>query len=323
MSEKVDGILVEKVVAKLVVEQLRKRKLSVAGTLQIQLARLSAKIKAETPEAKSADCTICLGICSVDETRCPYCGDGEADLSDPATVIAPGSAGQITPSREQQLDAAVAEVHRLKVDTVRNYWQLGVATKSIYDKGLWKERTDDRGLSRYKSWQQFAEVELGFAPQYVFKLMDVAAAYSQEVIAKIGHTKLSIVVAVPKEMRGPIEKKAKAGASAAELRADAKKLTDKSDKRKTGRDTKGGAAAHKPGAAKGGRLPSKVTVASLIGRVEIPLYATGKKKKAKVLSDSPTGEEVLLNGVVQTYLVTKNEAGDLILVVERRRDSAK
>lgn len=318
--KKIEGIDVARVSAEVVVAELRRRRLSVSGTIEEQLGRLARAVKATTPRSKLADCSTCGGESSTDDKRCPYCGDGEVDL-DSAAPIVPGAAGTIAPSGEHLLNEAVARIQALKVKAFTNYWQLGRELIDVETRGLWKHRVTERGVGAYKTWTQFCEVELGFAPQYVYRLIDVAKRFTEADVQRIGTSKLMIMLRLPAS-----EEKRLLPAAAAKTTAEVRdEVAQRAlpGKRQTGRTAKGGAGTHKPGAKAGGKKadPSKtkVTVASLFGRVEIPLVKAGTKRPARALTDSPSGEETLLNGTVQTYLLTRNDDGQLVLVVERRR----
>jgi hypothetical protein len=59
----------------------------------------------------------------------------------------------------------------------------------------------------------------------------------------------------------------------------------------------------------------------LVARIEVPLFKhDAPGKRAKSLADMPVGEERMLNGVKQRFVVTKEPNGDLMLVVERTRE---
>jgi len=257
----------------------------------------------------------CGGIADVQLEICPYCGDGGEEDSSTAIVGVGTVAVQID---ERALDTSVARVQALKSESAGSLWELGSEIKKLHDTDLWKQRTTEKGAPKWRSWGQFCEAELGISPQYAYKLMDVAEVYSREQVRTLGATKLHITLQVPKEHRARLLAEAEKGKSVSELRAEA--TTIGKVKRDTGRTGKGGAGAHKPGSKKGGRKKEKITVAALVGRVEVPLYKGLTDQPARALTDVPRGTERLLNGVTQVFVVTKDENGQWLLIVERVRE---
>ena len=277
------------------------------------LVRLVAHFRKHTPKSQLADCLTCGGVADVQLAVCPYCGDGSEEEGAP---LARAPAAPVV--SERTLDVAVARIQALKSDSAGSLWELGSEIKSLYDSSLWKQRTDEKGAPRWRSWGQFCEAELGVGAPYAYKLMDVAQVYSRDQVRSIGATKLHITLQVPKEHRERLLAGAVEGKTVTELRGAAAALGKV--KRDTGRTGKGGAGSHKPGAKKGGRPKEHVTVAMLVGRAEIPLFRGLSDKPARSVTDVPRGTERLLNGVAQVFVLSKDEAGNLILIVERVRE---
>lgn len=220
---------------------------------------------------------------------------------------------------EEALDAEVAAVRVLMASAADRLWELGWKLKNLFDTTLWTARKADDGVAtRYRSWGQFCEAEFGISHGYSLKLMDVAREFTREQVKQIGASKLYITLQVPKgEARDRLLGMAP-GASRKELQEAA--AEEGKEKRETGRTGKGGAGTHKPGGKTGGRKPEKITVAMLTTRVELyPLDQKGRKSRIKVASPLAC-EERMFNGVKQRVVVTNDEAGHLMVVVERVRE---
>lgn len=313
-SKKVSGVDLD--VAKAAVVRATAAKLGIVpGDLTVEVARIATYYRTHTPKARLADCLKCHGVADVQLEVCPYCGDGVEDevQQTPPPHDEPSPPLALS---ERHLDAAVQRIHALKGESAGSLWELGSEIKRIHDTKLWTQRKNDKGAPKWRAWGSFTEHELGIGPAYAYKLMDVAAVYSRDQVRTIGVTKLHVTLQVPKEHRDRLLSAAQMGASARELSAAASDIGKV--KRDTGRTGKGGAGAQK-GRPKG-RKADKVTVAALIGRVEIPLYKGASDKRARALTDTPRGTERLLNGVAQVFVVTKDEEGQWLLVVERVRE---
>lgn len=240
----------------------------------------------------------------------------ESRDSTPIVVLA-------TPVTEAALDAAVEGISTLMRSAADRLWELGDAIRDVFDSGLWGQRKSDDGSTKYKAWGQFCEVELGISHGYSLKLMDVAREFTRDQVRQIGASKLHITLAVPKgEARDRL-----LGIAPTTSKVDLMKVAETERRgldispRDTGRGKKGGAGTHKGGAAKsGGRKPEKITVAMLTNRVEIvPQSLDGKKSKLKIASPL-IAEERLFNGVKQRIVITNDEDGFLLVVVERVRE---
>lgn len=338
-ATKVQGVVISKVQIACVDEALTEHKLSVGGTDVQKVGRLAEYYRENVDKKRLADCSTCGGVSDVREPACPFCGDGAVEgqatphpdqhLTPPppplpqAAIVhrTPDHTTVITtPMTEGDLNVAVLRVRELKLSAAERLWELGDAVKRIFDTELWKQRTSDAGVPKYKTWGQFSEAELAITHSYSFKLMDVAATFTRDEVRMLGPTKLYITLTVPKgEKQAKLLQAAGAGASARDLGKMADEMGK--EKRDTGRTAKGGAGAHKAGAKKGGRKPEKITVAMLCTRVEVPLCkGADVAKRAKTLADMPTGEERMFNGVKQRFVVTKEKDGSLLLVVERVRE---
>lgn len=312
MGKKVAGIEVEKVGERYVAEALVRHGLDAAGPLDQRISRLVSFYRESTPRNRLADCMTCHGISDVALEVCPFCGDGEVDEnSSPTTPLVEES------QTERDLDRAVARVQALKKNSASSIWELGQEILRVYDSSLWKQRRSNAGAPKWRSWGQFCDGELGVTPAYAYKLMDVAKAFSKSEVEEVGVKKLHLTLQVPREHRHKLLEAAKDGASAREVNDLANSVGK--TRRDTGRTGSGGAGTHK-GDARGGRKPEKITVAALVGRVEIPLMRGTSDKRARNMADVPRGTERLLNGVTQVFVVTRDEEGRWLLIVERVRE---
>lgn len=343
-AKKVQGVLMEKVRIELVREASVRLGATVEGLSDAQLVGQLVSLYKQTVDKKGlADCTTCGGISDVAEPMCPYCGDTgieetepepepevvpEVAEPEPSPEVAPPPSAIVPvilehPLDEGDLDRAVSRVQELKLEAASSVWELGNEVKRLCDLELWKQRKDAEGVPKYKTWGQFTEAELGITHSYSFRLMDVSSNYTKEQVRQLGASKLYITLTVPKEQRDLLLHAAEEGASKRELEEMAEDIGK--EPRTTGRTKKGGAGAHK---GKGKAAPKrkakttdKVTVAMLCTRVEIPLCkGASKEKRAKSLIDMPVGEERLFNGVTQRFVLTKDDDGCLVLVVERTRE---
>lgn len=291
-----------------------------SGGAAALVPRLVSHYRAVTPKDRLAGCNTCDGVGDVAEEVCPYCGDGAEDDGVSLAEVPhsePPPQVQVQPASVGALDHAVARIHALKGQSAASLWELGAEIKGLFDSKLWKLRVDEAGAPRWRSWSQFCDGELSLSQTYAYKLMDVAAVYSRDEVREIGVRKLHITLQVPKEHRVRLLDEAAKGKSVAELEREAKEI---GKVKKPPRDPKaGGGGARKQ--QKGGRKAEKVTVAALIGRVEIPLMKGTTDKPARSLADIPRGVERLLNGVTQVFVVTKDpETGNWSLIVERTRE---
>lgn len=231
----------------------------------------------------------------------------------------PGSATELAlPATEEALDEHVAEVRVLMASAADRLWELGFKLKAVFDSSLWTQRKADGGGDKYKSWGQFCEAELSISHGYSLKLMDVVREFTREQVKQIGASKLYITLQVPKgEAR---DRLLGIAPSVSRRELEEKAAEAGKEKRETGRTGKGGAGTHKPGAAKGGRKPEKITVAMLTTRVELqPVNEKGLRVKVKIPSPL-AAEERMFNGVKQRIVITNDESGHVLIVIERVRE---
>ena len=227
----------------------------------------------------------------------------------------------------EELDKAIDEVQKAKQAAVFSYWELGRAIFLIYERKLFLERRDGSNNPKYKNWSQFVSTELRMTPAYSYKLMDVAANFTREDVEAIGTTKLGILLKLPEAARAELVEKAKKGLPRSKLADEVRKLAGSGPRRETGRKKTPAGGGRKAKPAGGDAPDGSITVAMVLGRVKIPLFARPKKAgaaelRAKKLGDDPHGVEQLANGVEVRYVVTTTAKGELQLVIERRRSTS-
>jgi hypothetical protein len=302
-----------------------------------------------------ADCDNCHGISLTELPSCPFCGDGaeEEGKKPEAPQAKPEVPRSIEPAKPTalgkpaaELDEHVARINDLKTAAVVCYWDLGREIYAVWHGRLYTQRTHEDGSATYKSFAQWCDVEIGFQERHARRLMEVALAFSRDDVARFGVKKLLIATQLPEEERQRlIEKMAEDDSLSSS--AIAKEVKDQLLKNKL--DGKGGRAptvaeqegragktaasreviakkrAEVRAAAKKQGDEGRVTVASLLGRVTIPLFCGvhGKgmdksKVRAQRIGDEPVGTEDLVNDVVIRYRVGLTAKG-LVLVVDRSR----
>lgn len=233
----------------------------------------------------------------------------------------PVLADGVVPQSADELDKAVAAVLACKGTAL---WDLGRSIVRTYENDLWKQRRDGKGSPTYSGFGAFCQAELGISPQHAYKVMDVALRYTREDAIRIGVAKLGVVMRLP--AGSDDERRMLESASSTPLSELASKVRElaKGKVRETGRK-------HVDTPQRQGKPPEpvvpegSVTVALALGTEKVPLFVKGKLgvSRARTLDDSPIGEELLLNGVVQRYKLTHDGDGNLLLIVERRHVDTK
>lgn len=243
-------------------------------------------------------------------------------------------AGEIVGSKD--LDDAVLRVHSALRQGAGSYWELGKALGDIFDRQLWKQRLAG-GKQRHQSWAIFCRDELGMSHVNTFSVMDAARYASKEDFEEIGHTKLQLLLRLPKQRQEELREAARRGQlPRAKLKQIIEQEVPKGAVRDTGRAGRA-TAAHAAAAAVAGerraarKLPKpdgELVAIAQLGRSTLKLLARpsgknpkGKPVRATSLRQDPWCEHELPNGVVARYAVVSTPNG-INLVVEYRRGEA-
>lgn len=278
------------------------------------------------------------GVVEIDDSRDPYIrlidprATETTSVEPPAQVVhavvvqkpAAEDDTAVDVASVDDLNRAVSRVHELRTNMAINAWELGREIADLYDRKLYLQRRDEAGVPKYKSWTQFTTAELGMTVQHCLMLSDVARAFTREEVEKVGVTKLAIVMRLPEGDRAALLERAQAGASRAELQAEA---SGKTIERDTGRAGKSkGIKAHekekrgKKAAELGAKSRPEGAVTAVFPkpRMRVELFARGTEKRAKRLADEPYAEVELVNGQ-KLKLRLVNAATGLILAVDIER----
>lgn len=258
-----------------------------------------------------------------------------------SAVLAGGKA-----ATEKVLDAAVAEVKRLKVQSSESIWSLGQKIKEIHTEKLWALRTEDGGKggkkAKWKSFEAFCLHELGFTPQTAHALSDVSSSYGPDDIKKFGTAKLTLVLQAPPADRPRIQERVEKGATKKEIEKEVRQAKKDTKYVREARETSKGNKTGKAGASKGKaltkareakaakpkkELATQITIAKIIGSETVKLYKRPttrdfeleKLPRATRLADSPYGVLDLANGVEMHFNVTEAANGSLVLKVHTKR----
>lgn len=228
----------------------------------------------------------------------------------------------------KELDDAVTRVHDALKHGANSYWELGRALGDIFDRQLWKQRIEG-GKQKYSSWALFCRDELGMGAANTFSVMDAARAFSKEDFEELGHSKLRLLLQLPKERQQMLAQEARKGQLP---RARLKEIVDAekpAEPRHTGRQTRTTAAttaaAEKRAARRLPKPQGELTAVSQLGRSTHKLYARPNPKKpdakpsrAVSVTQDPWCEVTLVNGVIERFTVMKSADG-LKLIIDRRR----
>jgi hypothetical protein len=227
-----------------------------------------------------------------------------------------------------ELDAAVVRVHDALKHGANSYYELGLALVDIFDRQLWKQRIVG-GKQKHSSWALFCREELHMSHVNTFGIMDVAKAFSKEDFEEIGHTKLKLLLPLPKDRQQALAEEARKGrlprARLKEIVAAEKPAQSASTGRKTRSAAATSAAAEKRAARKLPKPDGELTAVSQLGRTTLKMYARPNPKKAEAkpsravsITQDPWCEHVLVNGVVERFTVIKGTDG-IKLIIERKR----
>lgn len=274
---------------------------------------------------KLVTCMNCSGCMDNDLDLCPFCGDEgeEASAEGAATALTKVPEVEIieTPMTAKALDEATARIKQLTTDARHGYWRLGKEIFHVFSTKLWAVRMK-HGKQAYRSFEKYCAAELEMAHTTAFNMMGVAEKFTEEQVAKIGGSKLSLLLKAPEIDQDEILDDLNKGASFRDVQAKVK------EKRKKRGVTKKAHEGRKKMPAKAGPKPTnRMTVALVTGVATLKMFAKpeqklkeGEKleKRAKQVADNPIAIEVMSNGVERYYSITRTSEG-LSLKIETKR----
>jgi hypothetical protein len=265
-------------------------------------------------------CDQCGGYSDAGLPECPYCGQTDAPAALPAatnvTVVSvpvsepasdlpdgpdpgdepePEADPESEPSElvttERDLDVAVDRIKRAGAGAVGSLWKMGCELKRVHDVELWRLRRTTAGTVAHGTFGGFCREELGISSHYGYLLMQLAAKFSEQEVARIGPYKLRVVL--------QLADKAKAAQTAGTSAAPA---------------PSGDTATPRPNPRTDG-----VTVALMPGVVELrALKRSNPAKRAKSIADDPWAKLELENAV-ELHIRLTSDADGLLFLVEAKR----
>lgn len=237
------------------------------------------------------------------------------DVSPAKNVLtAPQNPEGVKPARERDLDRAIERIRKAQVAGTKALFEIGQLVIEIEEKGLYTLRPGDDGKPKYRTFAKFCEEELGFTSVYAQRLADISRRFNEEDVAKLGPTKLGLIVGVkPGAQADRLLEAARAGATVSSLSEQVRQIggDDRAGPRRAG-----GRAEPRP--RRVDVEPSEgLTVVHASAVSHMPLLSTDGKPTKR--ADGAIAREVAANGVVTTYTIIMNEDGHLSLKVERSR----
>jgi hypothetical protein len=317
-TKKVLGVELAKVDRKVLLAELKDAVGEAPRSTEGAVIALATHYQKAHQGKKLMVCEDCGGPSPEALDHCPYCGgtDGE-----PAKVNGHlnGAAPLVLLKGEVELDKAIANIRRIRVDGAKSLWQLGSELKGVYANELWRQRTNGGGAPKYKSFAAFVNEEIELKPASVFRLIEMVDRFQLAQAEKHGTTMLRSLLAAPKEDHDELLGKVERGEIKTHRGLEAE--VDKARKRRGTKVARGGKRTEKATAAAAeakAAKPKLVTVALPDGKLQIPLLAKGKEP-ATSIADKPVGKVELRNGVVLRVSVVANAKGEWVVNVEAKR----
>lgn len=310
-------------------------------------------------------CTQCKGVANKELDVCPFCGHDEGDdLPEPGASVGEtkeeaqmttteekpkkkkkkehaetnGAAVAAVPDdlqassslrTERELDQAVANVEKLKVDSAGSYWQMGHQIAEIHTLGLWKLRVEvnEKGKTkaRWSTWEAFCNAELKMTPKSANAVMDVAKGFTEDQVRLWGRSKLNLVLQAPPETRAAILEKVTTGASKREIEKEVRKGKADAGYTRPSRGVRGG----KTSATQKQKGTKQIVVANILGLQTVKCYKKPaslknvdwkEQPRAKKIGDVPIGVLQLANDVSMFITMTESAGGELQYKVQTLRD---
>ena len=250
-------------------------------------------------------------------------------IVEPETGVAKRGPTAVQPERE--LDAAVAEVHKLKGDAAVTGWALGSAIFEIATRGLWRLRQDiaDTGARtpRWSSFDAFCKSELSMTPTNARTLMDVSRAFTEAEVRAWGSHKLGLLRQAPPEDRPQLRKLLESGGTYRQVREEVGKVKRAKGYTKPSRagDARGGKTGRR------GKRPKQIRISQILGAITVELFAKPDSMKdvdwkaldrATKLAQQPVGRLELAEQLTMLFGITASPGGDLQLKVTIERSEA-
>jgi hypothetical protein len=271
-------------------------------------------------------CDVCGGHSPKEFSECPFCGVGE-DPPATAMVVAKGAhvaevvssedAAKLLGPGERQLDEAVARINEAKILTAVGYFQLCKEIEIVVQSQLYKARRDAEGRPKYKTFAEFAELELKMSKGHAWSMAQIPSRYSIEQVKIIGRNKCELLLTAPKEKHPELVDAALKGESTRKLTAKVRELN-------LGRPKKGGAPQKTEKIAE---RKDELTLALIVGKKHVlPCFKPGKVKEgekpepAKKVDDQPWAFRDLPNGIREIFRVAKFPSGQLKILIEAKRE---
>jgi hypothetical protein len=280
-----------------------------------------------------------LGVCdackeSSDVERfdaCPFCGTIEPAPSEDngaaATAEAPTGLIKTTKNKGAPLvgvlvtdfDRKIEEARTIQRGTMAGSWLLGTVLAEIDAKRLWKQKLNDEGKVKYKTFDAACKGELGMGRKNVTNLLRVVEHFTKDEVEKFGATKLRLLVDETPSTKKQMLEKMKGGAGRREVERALRPKTKAVDTLGA-KNGKKKAAALKEG-------EGLLTLSTKDRKPKIHLFAGGKKglgsgKIAKRVADDPYGYVDLANDVRIYAELTTTAAGGFVIQLEFRREAA-
>ena len=293
-----------------------------------KVGALLSYFETRSPEELLPACDNCGGVSTSATDVCPFCGIGdepnvepeeaepEEEAADESTSLAlvPSTIEGKIEAPAVELDAAVQEILVLQRGHAASAWLLAKKVSEVSKDQLWKQRRDDEGNPKYRTFEQFAQAELNMSRKHATDLLRLFVSFSEEDFRLHGPTKLRLVLAAPEERQAEVLEKLKGGAGRREIERDVLG--------REGHDSKG-AKGSKSKVAKSEK-GAQITVATILGRKTIQAFAKpdGKSKEnvpAKKISDVPWGFMDMANDVRMYITFLQKPGGELVFRIDIKR----
>lgn len=233
---------------------------------------------------------------------------------------------------ESDLDSVVDDVNNKIRNCVNDYWELGTKLAEVQKTKIWKQRKGADGKPAYSRFEQFLESEIKISRTTAVRLIDVSLNYSKEDMQKYGLTKLALTLQAKAEDRAELQHAIESGASTREIESRVKqpkiapyqgspeevpvhldRCAPEERERILQEDRKRILAKANP--------PMTVVMKSMIREKMFSSLPTQRTKIATCIEDGPEVRIQFENDTVGTFRVELNPAGEVVLMVEVRRQT--